>query len=51
MEKVKGFLMAIIAWLLLATLYNYANARVTMDVDKWNVPSGTYVCKDLLVIV
>ena len=46
MEKVKGLLIAIIVMLLSATLYNYANANVTMDVDKWNGPSGTYVCKD-----
>ena len=47
MEKVKGLLIAIIVMLLSATLYNYANANVTMDVDKWNGPSGTYVCKDV----
>jgi len=46
MEKVKGFLVAIIAWLLLALLYNQANAYVTLDVDKWNGPSGTYKCVD-----
>ena len=44
MEKMKGVAIAIILWVGLISL---ANANVTMDVDKWNGPSGTYVCKDV----
>lgn len=47
MEKVKGFLIAIALWTGFIMLTGNANANVTMDVDKWNGPSGTYKCKDV----
>ena len=51
MEKMKGVAITIALWatlLLLAggLVVSTAQANVTMDVDKWNGPSGTYVCKD-----
>jgi len=47
MEKIKPYLVAIVTWFLLAVLYNHADAQVTMDVDKWHGPSGTYRCVDV----
>lgn len=45
MEKMKGVATSL---LLAGGLFvSAANAKVTMDVDKWSGPSGTYVCKDV----
>lgn len=47
MEKLKGALLAIALWTGLIMLGGKANAGVTMDVDKWYGPSGTYRCVDV----
>ncbi len=46
MEKIKGVFIAITLWTGLIMMGN-ADANVTMSVDKWNGPSGTYLCKDV----
>ena len=38
---------ALVLWAGLLLLSNSAKANVTMDVDKWHGPSGTYLCKDV----
>jgi len=46
-QRMKGILIALALWTILSTMIvSSAYAKVTMDVDKWNGPSGTYVCKD-----
>mgnify|MGYP003966377791 FL=1 len=47
MEQVKGILIAITLWTVLIMMGTAKAELVTMDVDKWNGPSGTYVCKDV----
>lgn len=46
MEKLKGILIAVALWTGIIMLSNNARANVTMDVDKWHGPSGTYRCVD-----
>jgi len=43
-QKMKGVLIVIALWTGLILFGNNARAQVTMDVDKWNGPSGTYRC-------
>ena len=53
METLKGILIAGVLWTGLILMGNahaygtYPKGTITMDVDKWNGPSGTYVCKDV----
>jgi hypothetical protein len=48
-QKVKGVLIAVVLWtgLIMMGIGNANAAYVTMDIDKWNGPSGTVVCKDV----
>ena len=48
-EKInKMIALAIVVMVLLGlSIMSPAQALVTMDVDKWNGPSGTFVCKDV----
>lgn len=48
MEKTKVVIILWATLLLLAggLVVSTAQANVTMDVDKWNGPNGTYLCKD-----
>ena len=41
-QKITGILLVLWGLTMLP-----AQAKVTMDVDKWHGPSGTYVCKDV----
>jgi hypothetical protein len=47
MEKLKGVLIAITLWTGLIMMGDASAETITMDVDKWNGTSGTYICKDV----
>ena len=47
-KRAMGIFSALVLWTILSTMIvSSAYANVTMDVDKWNGPSGTYLCKDV----